>query len=235
MAAQYHQNKSDESANSRKPVPHIFAIKNMKKQILFSSKNWKHELRKNIEAERSRATTTEKEIQEEIQFLQDEIADAFTEINEERKRTTAEIQRSTSNDEQMQKSIDATDGKIKTETTRAQTAESKLRSCTPVRFDSILTTAVPLTDEAPDYIESIVYCVPLARFVAYSPSGHYYSSWENTQLYMNGSTIHKDKIYICGGKLYIWNGKKLADITEDATSQIEQLIQRISTLEAMVK
>lgn len=207
----------------------------MKNHILFSNKNWKQELRKNIETERNRATSVEREMQEEITFLQDEIADAFTEISDEQKRVNEEIQRSTERDEQLQKNIDTAEAKISTETSRAQSAENKIRACTSVRFDGILTTTVTPTDEVPESIEAILYCTPLNIFVARSDSGDYYSSWESKELYMNNNSIHKKKIYICGNKLYVWNGSKLSDITESLTTTMEELSRKIAILESKIK
>ena len=174
-------------------------------------------------------------MQEEITFLQDEIADAFTEISDEQKRVTAEIQRSTNCDEQLQKNIDSTEAKISTEKSRAQAAENKLRACTPARFDGTLTTIASFTEEVPESIDTILYCAPLDRFVAHSPSGNYYSSWEGKELYMNNDAIHKDKIYICGNKLYVWSNNRLVDIEENLTRLIEELNTKIAQLEAKIK
>ena len=207
----------------------------MKKHILFSNTNWKHELRKNIETERNRALSVEKEMQEEITFLQDEIADAFTEISDERKRINEEVRRSTECDEQLQRNLDTTEAKISTETSRAHTAEKKLRACTPVRFDGIISTSVTPADEAPESINAILYCTTLDTFVARSNSGNYHNSWESKELYMNGNSIHKDKIYIYDSKLYVWNGSKLTDITKNITTLIEELSAKITLLESKIK
>ena len=229
--------RSNKSANSPAAYMYIFANKKeiMKNHILFSNKNWKQELRKNIETERNRAMSVEREIQKEITFLQDEIADAFTEISDEQKRVNEEIQRSTECDEQLQKNIDTAEAKISTETSRAQSAENKIRACIPVRFDGILTVSVTPRDELPESINAILYCAPLNCFVARSDSGEYYNSWENKELYMSNNSIHKGKIYICGSKLYVWNENKLSDITESLKTLIEELSAKIAILESKIK
>ena len=94
----------------------------MKTHIIFSYKNWKNDLngvveklksffQSSVSAETNRATESEEELKKNVMFVEDEIADAFTEINDER-RITAEITRATAAEAELLARVEVLEAKI---------------------------------------------------------------------------------------------------------------------------
>lgn len=95
----------------------------MKTHIIFSYKNWKNDLngvveklksffQSSVSAETNRATESEEELKKNVMFVEDEIADAFTEINDERRRITAEITRATAAEAELLARVEVLEAKI---------------------------------------------------------------------------------------------------------------------------
>ena len=62
--------------------------------------------------------------------------------------------------------------------------------------------------ECQDEGGKIEYCIGLKRFI-YIYNMRYYENWpRSTEMYMNGDSIRKDKIYILGETMYVWSDEK---------------------------
>lgn len=85
------------------------------------------------------------------------------------------------------------------------TALAALRGAT-ARFNSIVETGDLVEETIAEFLR-VVYIKDKALFAAVSEDGLYYNSWPTASLYLNEdrTEILKDKIYLIGKVLYIWN------------------------------
>ena len=207
----------------------------MKNHILFSYKNWKNELRGavdklkallqgEISAEARRAAENEKEIKENLMFVEDEIADAFTEINDERRRVTSEIARASAAESELQSQVET-----------AQRSVAALRSVMTVRFDGVQTSEVNVYNGVADSEPAeVLFYRPMGVFIVKTFSETYYSEWEGSELYMSGGSLRKDKVYLCGGAVYVWDGRTLNDVVAGVNESLTALTARVQALENKV-
>lgn len=89
-----------------------------------------------------------------------------------------------------------------------KTALAALKGAT-VRFDEYIPykgeeSRITILDGIPDTEEAIVYCEEFGRFVARG-GNQYYSDWGNADSFNDGISIHKNKVYLCGEKMYVWS------------------------------
>ena len=91
----------------------------------------------------------------------------------------------------------------KAEDTVSKSHNTVLESAT-VRFDRIEENEATINaGEIDSTPTAIVYYKPANKFVAADSSGAYWDSWSNMEAYMSGSSIRKDKLYLCNGEAYI--------------------------------
>ena len=225
------------SANLFLALSGIFARKKgfMKNHILFSYKNWKNELRGavdklkallqgEISAEARRAAENEKEIKENLMFVEDELADAFTEINDERRRVTTEIARASAAESVLQLGVESVEKSV-----------SALRSVMTVRFDGVQTSEVNvLSGVADSEPAEVLFYRPMGVFIVKTFNETYYSEWEGSELYMSGGSLRKDKVYLCGGAVYVWDGRTLNDVVAGVNESLTALTARVQALENKV-
>lgn len=208
----------------------------MKNHILFSYKNWKNELRGavdklkallqgEISAETLRATESEKGIKENLMFVEDELADAFTEINDERKRVTTEIARASAAESVLQLGVESVEKSV-----------SALRSVMTVRFDGVQTSEVNvLSGVADSEPAEVLFYRPAGVFIVKTFSGTYFSEWDGSEVYMHNGSLRKDRVYLCGGAVYVWNGRMLNDVVAGVAESLAALTARVQTLESKVR
>lgn len=207
----------------------------MKNHILFSYKNWKNELRGavdklkallqgEISAEALRAAESEKGIKENLMFVEDELADAFTEISDERRRVTSEIARATAAESALQLGVESVEKSV-----------TALRSVMTVRFDGVQTSEVNVFGGVADSEPAqVLFYRPAGVFIVKTFSGTYFSEWEGSELYMNNGSLRKDRVYLCGGAVYVWNGSTLNDVVAGVAESLAALSARVQTLESKV-
>ena len=207
----------------------------MKNHILFSYKNWKNELRGavdklkallqgEISAEALRAAESEKGIKENLMFVEDELADAFTEISDERKRVTTEIARASAAESALQLGVESVEKSV-----------AALRSVMTVRFDGVQTSAVNVLGGVADSEPAqVLFYRPAGVFIVKTFSGTYFSEWEGSELYMNNGSLRKDRVYLCGGAVYVWNGSTLNDVVVGVAESLAALSARVQMLESKV-
>ena len=135
-------------------------------------------------------------------------ADAFEKFREDT-QTTESI---------LQSNIDK-------EISRATKAESLLKEAATMRFDGIQESEVVLKDGLTDSEpEAVLFYKPMKKFIVKGYSGNYFTDWEDCGAYMKNGQVHKNKIYILGGALYVWNGSDLKDVTTEIKQQYAELI-----------
>ena len=207
----------------------------MKNHILFSYKNWKNELRGavdklkallqgEISAEALRAAESEKGIKENLMFVEDELADAFTEISDERRRVTTEIARATAAESALQLGVESVEKSVRA-----------LRSVMTVRFDGVQTSEVNVFGGVADSEPAqVLFYRPAGVFIVKTFSGIYFSEWDGSELYMNNGSLRKDRVYLCGGAVYVWNGSTLNDVVAGVAESLAALSARVQTLESKV-
>lgn len=115
---------------------------------------------------------------------------------------------------------------IDQEKNRAIKSENILKESITTYFDGIQESEIVLNDELTDAEpEMVLFYKPVKKFIVKSYSGRYFTEWEGKEVYMNGNQIHKNKIYIFNGELYVWNENDLKDITSKIKQQYAELIK----------
>lgn len=100
------------------------------------------------------------------------------------------------------------------EVARAQTAEGKLREGTTARFARFVESASISTGE-PDSFKEVVYIKSANKFAAADDGNAYWDTWNGMDEYMNGNEVRKDKVYLCGNDIYVWNNSGLSVLHSD--------------------
>ena len=104
---------------------------------------------------------------------------------------------------------------VKNEKSRIDKITSVVNGSNTVRFARIEEEEATINTGAPSNVEEIVYYKPGNKFVAAESNGSYWDTWDGMGAYMNGGAIRKDKVYLCGGSAYTWNGSELSRLTKD--------------------
>ena len=86
----------------------------------------------------------------------------------------------------------------------SEISEKLDETCT-VRFDRIQESEVSINTGVANVIKEIIYYKPENTFIA-SNGANYYDSWEGKDEYIGEDGIRKDKVYLCNGEVYIWDG-----------------------------
>ena len=121
---------------------------------------------------------------------------------------------------------------IEAEQVRAKDAEASLLARTTVRFHRIVEKEHHINaGEIESSPTEIVYYKPSNIFVAVDNAGNYWDTWEGVDAYMDGNTVHKNKLYICGGQSYTWNGIMLCDVSEKVNASLLAEINRATNAE----
>lgn len=81
--------------------------------------------------------------------------------------------------------------------------DNKIKEHSTVRFDRIEEDEVTINTGEVDTLSAIVYYKPANKFVATDNAGAYWDTWLGMEAYMIDGTIRKDKVYLCGDKVYI--------------------------------
>lgn len=87
---------------------------------------------------------------------------------------------------------------------RVEAIETSLLASTTVRFHRIEENEATINaGEIDSTPAAIVYYKPANKFVAADSAGAYWDTWDGMETYMNGTTIRKDKVYLCGDYIYL--------------------------------
>ena len=147
------------------------------------------------------------DISKETLSLQNNITDLQNANNGLSAAVAAEVERATAQEQQLQNNIDA-------EKSRAMSAEEQLREGATVRFTRVEENEAVINPDAIDGVAEVVYYKPSNIFVAADSNGNYYDNWDGIGNYMSGSKIRTDKVFLCGGEAYVWNGAVLSLLTD---------------------
>ena len=170
-----------------------------------------------IKAETTRAQTAESVLDAKIEAEKQKVSDLIGEAPETLD-SIHEIASWINNDEEASAAMAAQINKNKTaitdETARAKAAEAVLRESTTVRFARVEENEAVIKPEAIDAVAEVVYYRPSNIFVAADSNGNYYDNWEGIGAYMSGGKVRDDKVFLCGGEAYVWNGAVLSLLTD---------------------
>lgn len=90
----------------------------------------------------------------------------------------------------------------------------KIEAGLTVRFARVEENEVVIKPEAIDAVAEVVYYRPSNIFVAADNNGNYYDNWDEIGAYMSGGKVRDDKVFLCGGEAYVWNGAVLSLLTD---------------------
>ncbi len=90
----------------------------------------------------------------------------------------------------------------------------KIEAGLTVRFARVEENEVVIKPEAIDAVAEVVYYKPSNIFVAADSNGNYYDNWDGIGAYMSGGKVRDDKVFLCGGEAYVWNGAVLSLLTD---------------------
>ena len=82
-----------------------------------------------------------------------------------------------------------------------------------MKFDRIVNSEETIETSTLEDVCEVVYYKRGNIFVGVDNAGHFYIDWNGCDMYMNNGEIRKDKVYICDGELYVWNGIELDSAT----------------------
>ena len=66
---------------------------------------------------------------------------------------------------------------------------------------------INIREGIPETLDAIVYSEEYGKFIARGGS-EYYSDWESVSLYNDGNVVLRDKIFLCGSKMYVWSSEE---------------------------
>ena len=85
---------------------------------------------------------------------------------------------------------------------------------------------------------AIIYYKPRNIFVAEDNKGNYWSTWDGMNTFIYNGVVHKNKVYLCNKKIYLYDGNTLYDAGEAeekrATAAEHQLQQELNNLKEKV-
>ena len=90
----------------------------------------------------------------------------------------------------------------------------KIEAGLTVRFARVEENEAVIKPEAIDAVAEVVYYKPSNIFVAADSNGNYYDNWDEIGAYMSGGKVRDDKVFLCGGEAYVWNGAVLSLLTD---------------------
>lgn len=90
----------------------------------------------------------------------------------------------------------------------------KIEAGLTVRFARVEENEAVIKPEAIDAVAEVVYYRPSNIFVAADSNGNYYDNWDGIGAYMSGGKVRDDKVFLCGGEAYVWNGAVLSLLTD---------------------
>ena len=90
----------------------------------------------------------------------------------------------------------------------------KIEAGLTVRFTRVEENEAVIKSEAIDAVAEVVYYKPSNIFVAADSNGNYYDNWDGIGAYMSGGKVRDDKVFLCGGEAYVWNGAVLSLLTD---------------------
>lgn len=97
----------------------------------------------------------------------------------------------------------------------------KIEAGLTVRFARVEENEAVIKTEAIDAVAEVVYYKPSNIFVAADSNGNYYDNWDGIGAYMRNGEVRDDKVFLCGGALYKWNGYSLALAQYIGTPNVE--------------
>lgn len=99
----------------------------------------------------------------------------------------------------------------------------KIEAGLTVRFARVEENEVVIKPEAIDAVAEVVYYRPSNIFVAADSNGNYYDNWDEIGAYMSGGKVRDDKVFLCGGEAYVWNGAVLSLLTDKIVKVTEEV------------
>lgn len=95
---------------------------------------------------------------------------------------------------------------IENDSRRIEKAENSLLASATARFDRIEENEATINaGEIGSTPSAIVYYKPANKFLAADSAGNYWDTWNGMEAYMSEGDVRKDKVYLCGGDIYMFN------------------------------
>ena len=113
---------------------------------------------------------------------------------------------------------------------RVETIEASLLAGATVRFHRIEENEATINaGEIDSTPAAIVYYKPANKFVAADSAGTYWDTWGGMEAYMSGGAVRKDKVYLCGRDIYVFNRAHLINANISIEFQDFQFVDRYFT------
>ena len=120
-----------------------------------------------------------------------------------------------------------TDDEIWTNMSRMEIKSSSINLAvndgSTVRFHRIEENEVTVNKEKLNEPNEVVFYKPDCVFLATDSNGNYYDTWSDSEQYMSRGAIRKNKVYICGTDIFVWDGEKLINIIENINNSTEEI------------